>query len=355
MLKVKFPGVPVEFMAQFKISYHLFMLPHDYFNASKSWFFTGLHKSLCVLLSLGSCCWFFYSCSKMIIISPTNPMSYFDSFCVFLLLVQRALLLKLIWFNPDKIVSIFSTLQRVPASLCIPVSYLTKLKYSSFVACTHLIMFVSETWFVFKTLDIKYMKSILSLIACAHDSLFNAFTCTCIPLFATSLRNSVIAFTKYLDSTRQLRKIHGSANVWLEIEKQLHFLETLCDRINDMLGHLYTVFILVSVLFLSSAIHLVATTATQATKFGTTLESLFLLIAICMNLYISADIPFKMETLKKWLAKKENHELISSQRELMILLNQLDSNFISLKASGYFSLTFGLVATVRIFLVLPSI
>lgn len=336
--------IPEELYFLLKISYYVFVTPHNCFTSSLHFLSKTFHKLICLLLSLGSFLWLIDYALKIFPISPQNPMSYFIAVLMLLFVIQRVLLLKLLWLEQGKFMKLLDTISEAPSLLIVQMSLVQRLKYFFTVALTMTLMGLKETSEVILIFNPRNILSIVRLIFCTHNSLLDAYVCLISPLVLLRLRSLVSAFKNTLSKSED--KLENGASCWLEISRSISYLQKICDGINELHGNLLTAFIFISVIFLASGIHQVAETANQISKLGNTLECVFILGVICAIYYIAADIPYQMGFVKKWLANKENLNRVSSQKELMFLLNQLDSHSISAKASDYFPITYGLVASV---------
>lgn len=338
--------VPEELQLLLKISYYTFLTPRNYSTTFKNPLPKLIHKVICIVLTICSSIQHLVYTSQIFPISSKNPASYFMIALMFLYLVQRALLIKLLWLDHLKFTKIFNILAEAPLRLQSIYSSRLALKYSVVIACAICVRGTSVTYAISKTLDISSIFSILQTISAVHSSAMDIYSSFLVPLLLARLRREVVAFTRNL--ALPSNRVKANTNLWGEICREVTFLQGLCDSINELIGDMLSACILISVLFLASGIHEVVSTAGQISNLVSTIWYLFLFLIICLVMHIAADIPYKMDLLKNWLRYKENLELVSSQNELIVLLNQLDSYSISAKASGYFPITYGVVVTVSL-------
>lgn len=54
-----------------------------------------------------------------------------------------------------------------------------------------------------------------------------------------------------------------------------------------------------------------------------------------------------MGMLKRWMTRPENREGVIENDDLIVILNEIDSNFVSIRGNPAFPITYSVLATVK--------
>lgn len=326
------------------ISYNLFLIPYKIPQQSSK-FIHVLHTLVTLTFSLLGIIAFSHIVYIHLPASINSPLAYLEILGNLVAILTRAFEYKLIWFQKHHVIKLLENISYQPVNL-VMTKPAPNYKFM-FLATATLLISVTlgialELFAEFANVSFNQVATVIQFLGTVNATLLAAFGYLLTLLSAHALRTSVKSFLNFLKLTNELYQTKRKAFLWHTIENWVEWLEEVTVNVNRIVGSLITCNIMSVVIYFAIQFDKVATMKLA----NGNLAFIFYMSSVAVYFYVCADIPCKMGELKDWLNKKRNMELVNSSNQFYMLINKIDSKFVSVKASGLFPITYSLLISV---------
>lgn len=303
-------------------------------------------KWTCGLLSITSSCCFIWVSVNNTKLNIGNPYSYLKVLLSGLDNVERILLLRLLWSEKSQIYKLAALVLQI--STYLKASKIIQSEWLVAIFC--LIFYFLGATFAFYfhfTIVIPFsICSFLKFVALIFNDLLACHGIILLLLLITTLWLATQSFVVQLRLCSSDSSIFGCCR---NLDFQFQDLVKLSTKINKLIGHYLTCFIIETVLFLSINLEGVLAHDSTHHDWNSLLSVTIYFVVIVSIFLLAANISQKIAYFKSWLHVKKNRELFEKISDVHIILSQIDSHAVSIKASNVFPVTYGLLANVRNF------
>lgn len=341
------------FCKPIKFSFFLLIVPWKPFETEKKSYVFIARKILVFTLTIPSTVWFLYDVYRLVPKNTHSPVSYFNYLLQTTFVVQRCLMIKLIWWDYKRIQEVSTELQKIPISLqaVISISNFWKIFLITWTCIFYAISAVGEVYREYNQICNESLKFlvVLRLIACCHSILTQCFGTVVMMSSICMLRLCVKTFQNYLAESQSIKETKREIYLWRDIRAQINWLKCVTKRVNNLVGYLLSVYVMANVLYFAIGMdRVVLSTKTNPTdtNYIRAVQFVLYMVTSLIFFYICPDVVLQMGSFREWLTVPENMNLVESPKELAMMVSELDSSFISVKANGQFPLTPGFVASV---------
>lgn len=319
----------------------------------KTWY---PQKLVCCMLTSLSSSYFFWETFQDLSRDKLKYtlITYFKAILTVINLLQRMLSTKFYWFDQNKFLALLSKVNKIPnnqinlkavnrfilgiGSLTLGLSLFQIYEFIDLQV--KLMIKISEN----KSCPICIIVLILKLLGRIHSNASLCAGSTCFLSTAYLVWHVSLSFKVVLEKTETNSKT--AFDIWKDIESRFEVLCTVCKKFNEVYGHMVTCLVVEIVLYYAIEFEgFLASGVKHAASYIQMGFILYLLVS-SMFLYFAADTNRNVGALKDWLVLKENRAVVYNSRDLTLILDQLNTNAVSVKASNVFPVTFGFVASV---------
>ncbi len=321
----------------------------------KTWYF---QKLICFMLTCLSSSYFLLETFQDLYRDKLFTLrTYFVGIIAVINLLQRLLITKFYWLDHNKLLTCLSKVNKIPTN------QINIQAVNRFIIVIGSLTFGISMFQIHQFVDLQ----LKCLPNCLKDTTSGIFISIFVWIFKIIGRvhsNTSVCFGSiYFLSTTYLvwrvsisfkiflkrteTNIKAAFDIWKDVETRFETLCLVCKGFNELYGH--TVSCLVVEIVLYYAIEFEGSFPSGVRRIvasNNQMGFILYLVVTSAFLYFAADINRNVGYLKDWLVLKENRSLVFSSRDLNFIIDQLNCNAVSVKASNVFPVTFGFVASV---------
>lgn len=332
------------------ISYYLLLSPVRILISNSELKVLSTHNTKIALISSlpqRLCCGFLtclgivsYALKNYKPIKTRNPIDHFQNLATTLAIVVAFFLVHHLWFHPRRIKSILELLDTIPEQIKPPETFwLGKVFVSISCILFYVLAIVSGSKHAienFKSQSTTYTEIVLT-VGRIHFFLLNSFAGIFYTVKILSLWLVTQRFSIFIQNSRNVE-------VYKFLDYYLTAIHSLANQINQVCGNMVGCHILIFVLYFAINEN-VLTEGGSYMVYGSILELIYLVLSF-LQLILMADVHREGTQLQKWLFVKENRKLVQPPWDVVVILDQVNSCEIAVKAGNVIPVTYGVIVSV---------